>query len=393
MSGLLANQLCRLPVFKSIQENPSFKRQILAASVAAGVTATFGTPVGGVLFGIEVTSTFFMVYNLWRSFFSAIVAVIVFKLIRATPVINFTVMDPWPFDWSLSLFAALGVICGLVSVLFIEWFFFLQRVKQGKPERWFFTWLMTGRYRWAWAVTLVLGLLSCPFPAGRPGMAPAANDMFLHYALDGSTFSTAANGTSISSLGISSAVPVTAKMLAKVAQWSGGDLNLSLWFNFVYWFFLLLIFVAPSMIVATPGGVFMPSFTLGAITGRLFGAIVTHFLPQYSGQAGWFAVCGAAAMTSGVTRTVSGVLIVFEVTGQMYLLVPGMLTMLMSHVVASRFAPSIFDAILKMKGLPMIAWISPAEMQSSSATQASAIVRFCAKSRASSGAVCGVRSV
>jgi H+/Cl- antiporter ClcA len=40
-------------------------------------------------------------------------------------------------------------------------------------------------------------------------------------------------------------------------------------------------------------------------------------------------------MTSGVTRTVSGVLIVFEVTGQMYLLVPGMTTMLVAHVVCN----------------------------------------------------------
>ena len=47
-------------------------------------------------------------------------------------------------------------------------------------------------------------------------------------------------------------------------------------------------------------------------------------------------------MTSGVTRTVSGVLIVFEVTGQMYLLVPGMTCMLVAHVVRVLF--SVFVA-------------------------------------------------
>lgn len=41
--------------------NDGFRRQILAAGVAAGVTATFGTPVGGVLFSIEVTSTYYAV--------------------------------------------------------------------------------------------------------------------------------------------------------------------------------------------------------------------------------------------------------------------------------------------------------------------------------------------
>jgi H+/Cl- antiporter ClcA len=42
---------------------------MLAAAVAAGVTATFGAPIGGVLFSIEVTSTYYFVSNLWKAFF------------------------------------------------------------------------------------------------------------------------------------------------------------------------------------------------------------------------------------------------------------------------------------------------------------------------------------
>lgn len=44
---------------------------MLAASVAVGVTATFGAPIGGVLFSIEVTSTYYFVSNLWKTFFGA----------------------------------------------------------------------------------------------------------------------------------------------------------------------------------------------------------------------------------------------------------------------------------------------------------------------------------
>ena len=44
---------------------------MLAASVAAGVTATFLAPIGGVLFSIEVTSTYYIVSNLWKTFFIA----------------------------------------------------------------------------------------------------------------------------------------------------------------------------------------------------------------------------------------------------------------------------------------------------------------------------------
>lgn len=42
---------------------------MLAASVAIGVVATFGAPIGGVLFSIEVTSTYYFVSNLWKTFF------------------------------------------------------------------------------------------------------------------------------------------------------------------------------------------------------------------------------------------------------------------------------------------------------------------------------------
>ena len=65
----IVNKLSKFGPFKEIYTNHSLKKQMLGASVAAGVTATFGAPIGGVLFSIEVTSTYFMVNNLWKSFF------------------------------------------------------------------------------------------------------------------------------------------------------------------------------------------------------------------------------------------------------------------------------------------------------------------------------------
>ena len=69
LAGGVTNKLCKLRYFKDIQNNHSLKKQMLAAAVAAGVTATFGAPIGGVLFSIEVTSTYYFVSNLWKAFF------------------------------------------------------------------------------------------------------------------------------------------------------------------------------------------------------------------------------------------------------------------------------------------------------------------------------------
>jgi H+/Cl- antiporter ClcA len=54
--------------------------QVLAAACGVGTTIAFGTPVGGVLFSIEVTSSFYLVDSLWRGFFVAVCAESVFVI-------------------------------------------------------------------------------------------------------------------------------------------------------------------------------------------------------------------------------------------------------------------------------------------------------------------------
>lgn len=96
---------------------------MLAASVAAGVTAAFGAPIGGVLFSIEVTSAFYMVSNLWRGFFVSVVTVFSFRVFYEigwiepwTPVS----LKPVPIDINYIFYIILGVLCGLLGSLFIH---------------------------------------------------------------------------------------------------------------------------------------------------------------------------------------------------------------------------------------------------------------------------------
>lgn len=56
----MATLLWKIPCFSRIRESQVLRKQMLAASVAAGVTAVFGAPIGGVLFSVEVTSTYYM---------------------------------------------------------------------------------------------------------------------------------------------------------------------------------------------------------------------------------------------------------------------------------------------------------------------------------------------
>eukprot|EP01068_Selenidium_serpulae_P019696 Selendium_serpulae@DN7102_c0_g1_i1.p1 len=54
ISSVIANVLSRCSCFRGCVATPTGAYSLLAAAVSAGVTATFGAPVGGVLFSIEV---------------------------------------------------------------------------------------------------------------------------------------------------------------------------------------------------------------------------------------------------------------------------------------------------------------------------------------------------
>lgn len=55
---------------------------MIAAAVAAGITAAFGAPTAGVLFSIEVASTYYMVSNLWKAFFASTFCIIFFRYLE-----------------------------------------------------------------------------------------------------------------------------------------------------------------------------------------------------------------------------------------------------------------------------------------------------------------------
>lgn len=80
IASILADKLMLLPPFRHIGLNATRARAMLAAGVAAGVTATFGAPVGGVLFSIEVTASYYAVSGLWRAFICAVACIFTFEV-------------------------------------------------------------------------------------------------------------------------------------------------------------------------------------------------------------------------------------------------------------------------------------------------------------------------
>lgn len=82
IASIVAQLLSKLITsFQGIFENESRNTEMLAAACAVGVGSCFASPVGGVLFSIEVTTTYFAVRNYWRGFFGAVCGATFFRLL------------------------------------------------------------------------------------------------------------------------------------------------------------------------------------------------------------------------------------------------------------------------------------------------------------------------
>lgn len=77
IAGCIAESL----PYRERETNRTLRHQFLTAAVAVGVSCTFGAPIGGVLFAVEVSSFQFSVSNLWKAFFCSTISVLCFKLL------------------------------------------------------------------------------------------------------------------------------------------------------------------------------------------------------------------------------------------------------------------------------------------------------------------------
>ena len=77
LAGCVAN---RLP-YRELEINKALKHQFITAALAIGITSSFGAPIGGILFSIELNKSFFSVENLHKSSLAVTATVLFFKTV------------------------------------------------------------------------------------------------------------------------------------------------------------------------------------------------------------------------------------------------------------------------------------------------------------------------
>mmetsp|Transcript_32133 Transcript_32133/g.95700 ORF Transcript_32133/g.95700 Transcript_32133/m.95700 type:complete len:420 (-) Transcript_32133:211-1470(-) len=110
-----------------------------------------------------------------------------------------------------------------------------------------------------------------------------------------------------------------------------------------------------------PAGLFVPCLFTGACLGRVvgFGAhYINSLLPADARvvvNPGVYAMVGAASVLGGVCRvTISLVVIMFELTDGLQLVVPFMCACLISKFVGDYFTGGIYDCAIRLRGYPFL---------------------------------------
>ncbi|KAK1790694.1 hypothetical protein P4O66_014553 [Electrophorus voltai] len=324
--------------------------EMLSAACAVGVGCCFAAPIGGVLFSIEVTSTFFAVRNYWRGFFAATFSAFIFRVLAVwnkdeetiTALFKTRFRLDFPFDLQeLPAFAVLGLPSQVVVVAVVA------------------QWLR--RLVYPAFVTLLVSTLTFPpgfgqFMAGQPYVdtpRPGNTEWLTQHESLVALFD---NRT-----WYKQGVAEEFEYVSQPQAWKHPQVSV---------FITLLLFIvmkfwmsAVATTMPVPCGAFMPVFLIaGAAFGRLVGESMAAVFPEgihsdgtvYPIVPGGYAVVGAAALSGAVTHTVSTAVIVFELTGQISHILPVMIAVILANAVAQSLQPSLYDSIIRIQKLPYL---------------------------------------
>ncbi|XP_063290905.1 chloride channel protein 1 isoform X1 [Pelobates fuscus] len=341
-----------MSVFCGVYQQAYYYADVLTVGCAVGVGCCFGTPLGGVLFSIEVTSSYFAVRNYWRGFFAATFSAFIFRVLAVwnkdavtiTALFRTNFRMEFPFDLQeLPAFAVIGICCGFLGAFFV----FLNRhvvlgIRRHKTLSTFLS-----RYRLIYPAVITFSIATLTFPPGF-GQFMAGELMpreSITVLFDNNTWTKHVGDTSV--LGRSAAFIHP---------------NVSVFVTLPLFFIMKFLMSVIATTMPIPCGAFMPVFVLGAAFGRTVGELMAYLFPNgilfdgivYKILPGGYAVIGAAALTGAVTHTVSTAVICFELTGQISHILPMLISVIMANVVAQNLQPSLYDSIIQVKRLPYL---------------------------------------
>jgi len=278
----------------------SERKVLLACGAAAGMSATFNTPIAGVILAIELLLFEFKS----RSFIPLVIAstlatAVHMQLLGAGPMFTVATMD-FGIPKALPFYLLLGVLCGLAAVGFSKLLYWVEDQFERLPvdELW-----------WPAIGALGLGIIGYFVPRVLGVGYDTIGDIL------------------------------------------NGQLALKL-------LLIVMIAKAAALVISlgsgTSGGLLAPMFMSSAALGGVFALVVNRLFPSANLAAGAFALVAMGAVFGAASRaTFSFIIFAFEITRDYNAVLPLMLVSVIADGVAMLFMPtsSIMTEKLARRGL------------------------------------------
>uniref|UniRef100_A0A671PJL1 Chloride channel protein n=1 Tax=Sinocyclocheilus anshuiensis TaxID=1608454 RepID=A0A671PJL1_9TELE len=325
------------------------KRDFVSAGAAAGVSAAFGAPVGGVLFSLEEGASFWNQMLTWRIFFASMISTFTLNFflsiyhgkpgeLSSPGLINFGRFDSDSVQYNLyeiPLFIIMGALGEGNATLSM----YIHRPCLQVME--------------AMLVAAVTATISFAMIYFSNDCQPLGQDNTEEYSLqlfcaDGeyNSMATAFFNTPERSV----------RSLFHNPPGSYNPLTLGV---FTLAYFVLAVWTYGLTVSA---GVFIPSLLIGAAWGRLFGILLSTITSSQSiwADPGKYALIGAAAQLGGIVRmTLSLTVILVEATGSVTYGFPIMLVLMTAKIVGDYFIEGLYDVHIKLQSVPFLHWEAP----------------------------------
>ncbi len=284
-------------------------RTLIGCGVAAGIAASFNTPIAGVVFALEVILADYTI----ATFSPIVIASVIATVITRAELGNYPAFIIPEYHlvsaWEIPAYVALGIFCGLLATVFVNALAPVRRLfERIAPDV---------RYRPALA-GFIMGLIGIGFPevmsigygTVESIMLERINPEILGFVLPISLFLT---------------ILLIGKLTVTVICFSGGF----------------------------PGGMLGPSLFLGAIAGALFGGVAHSIAPTLSESYGAYALVACGAMTAASLQApMTIILMVFELSGNYQIMLPLMAACIVATIVKRAFGTaSVFTESLEEKGV------------------------------------------